>query len=103
MSSVASGVEPQRTRSPFAVPTCAACMGERLHTAEEWKNHPLAGHGFTKESGWSHPDAEVAHNQDIVAELPSSVLMLRPEVILASTAQYMNAKRAASNRTPEAT
>lgn len=88
MSSVASGVPTQRARSPFAVPTCAACMGERLHTAEEWKNHPLAGHGYTKESGWSHPDAKLAHDRDAEREAMKNSLFpltvpLTPEVILA--------------------
>jgi hypothetical protein len=61
MSAVASGAVPQGARSPFAVPTCPACMGERVHSAEEWKNHPLARHGYAKEIGWTHPEAERLH------------------------------------------
>ena len=34
---------------------CRACLQKRLHTAEEWANHPMAGHGYTKQTGYSHP------------------------------------------------
>jgi len=61
----ASGDPSKRPLSPFAVPECGACMGQRLHTDAEWKqHHPLAGHGFTRESGWSHPDAETKHTEE---------------------------------------
>lgn len=33
---------------------CPACIGERCHTPEEWLRHPMAGHGFTFEQGWTH-------------------------------------------------
>lgn len=46
---------------------CPACESKRTHTDEEWKNHPLAGHGFTPETGWTHPDAERLHNEEIAA------------------------------------
>jgi hypothetical protein len=35
---------------------CPACQAKRLHTPEDWKLHPYAGHGYTKEGGWSHGD-----------------------------------------------
>jgi hypothetical protein len=35
---------------------CPACQKKRIHTAKDWKHHEFAGHGFQKESGWSHPD-----------------------------------------------
>lgn len=38
---------------------CEACALKRYHTPEEWANHPMAGHGFVKETGWSHPQAHV--------------------------------------------
>ncbi len=37
---------------------CKACRDHRCHTKVEWRNHPLAGHGFTPETGWTHPDAK---------------------------------------------
>lgn len=81
MSSVASSEQSKRPLSPFAVPECGSCMGQRLHTPEDWKaHHPLAGHGFT-EQGWTHPEAKLLHEKELEA---------------------LNAKRAASNRTPEA-
>jgi hypothetical protein len=27
---------------------CAACTEKRLHSEEEWKNHPHRGYGFNK-------------------------------------------------------
>ena len=36
---------------------CPACAGQRLHTEPEWnEHHPYRGHGYTRESGWSHPE-----------------------------------------------
>lgn len=35
---------------------CPACAEFRCHSPEEWLNHPLAGHGYTREQGWSHPE-----------------------------------------------
>jgi hypothetical protein len=33
---------------------CPGCKDKRLHTPEEMKTyHPDAGHGYTKEGGWS--------------------------------------------------
>jgi hypothetical protein len=40
--------------------TCPACIVQRFHSAEDWNNHPLAGHGYTREQGWSHPDLKAA-------------------------------------------
>ena len=37
-------------------PGCPACLRYAIHTAEDWKLHPYAGHGFSPERGWSHPD-----------------------------------------------
>ncbi len=42
--------------------TCPACARGTYHTLEEFKTfHPLAGQGYTRESGWTHPDAKTAH------------------------------------------
>lgn len=41
---------------------CAACVAHRCHTPAEWKNHPLAGHGYTPEQGWTHPSLGEAKN-----------------------------------------
>jgi hypothetical protein len=56
MSDVASRERSAAARTPLAVPSCAACVGQRTHTPQEWKNHPLAGHGYSKETGYTHPD-----------------------------------------------
>lgn len=37
---------------------CPACSEKRVHTPEDWKNHPYAGHGFVHGHGWTHPDLE---------------------------------------------
>jgi hypothetical protein len=35
-------------------PECPGCIAMRLHTPEEFKQfHPLAGHGFSIETGWT--------------------------------------------------
>ena len=34
--------------------TCPACLARRLHTEEEWKNHPYRTHGYTKEQGYTY-------------------------------------------------
>lgn len=48
--------EPQK----LLPPACPACREKRIHTDEEWKNHPLRGHGFADNRGWTHPDLEAA-------------------------------------------
>jgi hypothetical protein len=43
---------------------CPACAGKRLHAPEEWRDHhPYAGHGSTREQGYSHPDLEKESTQ----------------------------------------
>lgn len=39
-------------------PDCPACQTNRVHTREELGPplHPLAGHGYAAETGWTHPD-----------------------------------------------
>ncbi len=38
-------------------PDCPACKAFSRHTPEEYRQfHPLGGHGFARESGWTHPD-----------------------------------------------
>lgn len=40
-------------------PACHACILQARHTKFCWAEfHPYAGHGYTKERGWSHPDLE---------------------------------------------
>ena len=44
-------------RSAEDLKTCPACKVKRIHKPEElFKFHPLAGHGYTREQGPSHPD-----------------------------------------------
>ncbi len=44
---------------PDGNPLCTACNADRIHTPAEWKEyHPLAGHGYSPEVGWTHPDLE---------------------------------------------
>jgi len=35
---------------------CPACADKRLHTLEDWAQHPYAGHGYVAGQGWTHPD-----------------------------------------------
>ena len=35
---------------------CPACESKRLHTTEDWAQHPYAGHGYVPGHGWTHPD-----------------------------------------------
>jgi hypothetical protein len=44
---------------------CPACISQRWHTEAEWLNHPMRGHGFTREQGWTHPDAQKAHDAEM--------------------------------------
>ena len=37
---------------------CSACIAKRIHTEDDWKNHPLARHGFVKEHGFTSEGAE---------------------------------------------
>lgn len=48
---------------------CPACAAGTYHTQQEFKDfHPLAGHGYTREQGWSHPDLEQAAVEKAKAE-----------------------------------
>lgn len=58
---------------------CAACQARRCHTPEEWKNHPLAGHGFTRETGWTHPEAERLHFAAVPANASAGSQAASPE------------------------
>ena len=46
---------------------CSACTAKRIHTEDDWKNHPLARHGFVKEHGFTSEGAKLAHEADIRA------------------------------------
>ena len=46
---------------------CPACEAKRLHTPEEMKYHPYAGHGFNG-SVWTHPDLDPARQTAAAAE-----------------------------------
>lgn len=47
---------------------CKACRDKRCHTNVEWRRfHPLAGHGFTPETGWTHPEAERLNKEEAAA------------------------------------
>jgi hypothetical protein len=36
-------------------PGCQDCEARRLHSKENWaKYHPLAGHGYLREKGWTY-------------------------------------------------
>lgn len=48
---------------------CPACAAGTYHTQKEFKTfHPLAGHGFTREQGWTHPNLEAAAVEKAKAE-----------------------------------
>ena len=77
----ASSERLKTARPPLAVPTCAACREQRTHTPAEWKNHPLAGHGFTPETGWSHSEAKRLHFMEVEsANAKRAALAATPEV-----------------------
>lgn len=51
---------------------CPCCKAQkkrvvgRRHTPREWKrHHPLAGHGYLKERGWTDPEAERLHKSEV--------------------------------------
>lgn len=49
--------DPDILRTPN--PQCPACLAQRIHTdPERAQFHPDAGHGFTKEHGWTKPGLE---------------------------------------------
>jgi hypothetical protein len=61
--------------------TCKACRDHRCHTKVEWRNHPLAGHGFTLETGWTHPEAKRLSDEE--HRTANAILVVRqhtPEV-----------------------
>ncbi len=33
---------------------CPACQERRQHTEADWRHHPLRGHGYTQETGWTY-------------------------------------------------
>lgn len=35
---------------------CPACIAQRCHSEEEWKNHPHRGHGLGENGIWSLPE-----------------------------------------------
>ena len=42
---------------------CGACVMKRIHTeVEKELYHPLAGHGYIKELGWTNKEAERLHH-----------------------------------------
>ena len=47
----------ERLRDPSFNPACPSCVADRRHSESDTKEfHPYAGHGFTKEQRWSHPE-----------------------------------------------
>ncbi len=42
--------------NPSFNPDCPACVAKTLHAEEDWLKHPLNRHGYSPESGWTHPD-----------------------------------------------
>ncbi len=53
---------------------CKACRDHCCHTKVEWRNHPLAGHGFTPETGWTHPEAKRLNEEQRTANASSAAL-----------------------------
>lgn len=44
---------------------CPVCQAGKHHTkAETRKYHPLVGHGYTPESGWTSPEAKKAFEEN---------------------------------------
>lgn len=50
---------------------CPACLQKRCHTQAEWKTHPLAGHGFSKETGWTGGLSEPANVKSKAELIPA--------------------------------
>lgn len=48
-------------RGQTTMPDCPACQAKRLHAPEAWLHHPLAGHGYARETGWTRPEAQIAY------------------------------------------
>jgi hypothetical protein len=48
--------------NPSFNPACPACVAKRQHDEYTWINHPLARHGYSPETGWTHPDLGVPRN-----------------------------------------
>lgn len=45
-------------KNPSFCDCCQSCLLKKLHTPADWLNHPFAGHGYTREWGWTHPGLE---------------------------------------------
>lgn len=44
---------------------CPDCIAKTWHSLfNRIKYHPLAGHGFNKEQGWTHPEAKKLHDEE---------------------------------------
>jgi len=39
---------------------CPACLNKRRHTDADWLFHPLKGHGFNFEKGWTFKPLAIA-------------------------------------------
>lgn len=55
---MATKLEDLEITSRTPQPECCACQTKALHTEEDWLHHPLKGHGFIREHGWTHPSLE---------------------------------------------
>lgn len=49
---------------------CPACSAHRVHSPEEWKNHPFRGHGYTRETGWTRSKLALAIEHYRLADPP---------------------------------
>lgn len=67
-------MESKLIKNPSFNPDCPACIEQRTHDTVEWALHPLAGHGYSPESGWTGPLG--------VAPIPSDVYMGRAKNVL---------------------
>lgn len=64
---------------------CPACVGKRQHTDNDWWEwHHLAGHGFTKEHGFSSEGARLAHEQDAINSSKDLIAPVLPAIGRAS-------------------
>jgi len=60
------------------VAECPACVEKRCHTWAEWQYHPLVGHGFTMDTGWTHANAGGRVTVEVVEPklLPAPVIVV---------------------------
>lgn len=58
----------QANREASEKANCASCQAGTQHTPETRNNHPMMGHGCTKEWGWTHPLLQQEHESALAEQ-----------------------------------